>query len=275
MNTHERPRSLPSASRAATALALAAALVPGLALAHSAKLGKNGCHWGGVPKRYHCHTGEFQSRTFEKKSEMRAERRERDHPRKDSDPSLAGYEVRVVRVADGDTIHVMINGQVEKVRYLGVEAPEVSHPDWADADMWRAARLVNSKLVLGKRVNLEFDPQQQRDGHGRLLAYVWADGVMVNAEMVRLGYAQAKKDASLKHWELFARLQDEAREEKRGLWSRLDHETLEVKRRKREREKEREVETARKMTPPAPDQPQPAAEREAASSPTESPSADQ
>src|SRR5574339_522703 len=66
---------------------------------------------------------------------------------------------------------------------------------------------------------------QLRDRYGRLLAYVWtrrSDGgeVMVNAELVRLGYAAVMTvPPNVRHAALFRRLAAEAREEHRGLWA--------------------------------------------------------
>src|SRR5947207_14235634 len=92
----------------------------------------------------------------------------------------------VVRVVDGDTIHVRIGARVEKVRYIGVNTPEVHHPRKGEEPGGREAAEVNRRLVEGKRVRLELDVQE-RDRYGRLLAYVWVGDVMVNAELVRLG----------------------------------------------------------------------------------------
>ena len=81
----------------------------------------------------------------------------------------------------------------------------------------------NRQLVEGQRVRLELDVQE-RDRYGRLLAYVWVerDGapVMVNAELLRLGYAQVMTTPpNVRHAELFLKLQREAREAGRGLWA--------------------------------------------------------
>jgi micrococcal nuclease len=73
--------------------------------------------------------------------------------------------------------------------------------------------------VDGQRVRLELDAQV-RDQYGRLLAYVWVGNVMVNAELVRRGYAQVMTiPPNVKHAALFVRLQREAREAGRGLWA--------------------------------------------------------
>jgi micrococcal nuclease len=135
--------------------------------------------------------------------------------------SLTG---QVVRVVDGDTIHVQLDGRIEKVRYIGVDTPETKHPVRGEEPGGREAAAVNRGLVAGKSVRLEPDVQL-RDRHGRLLAYVWmkrTDGaeVMVNAELVRLGYAQVMTvPPNVVHQSLFLRLQRDAREARRGLWS--------------------------------------------------------
>ena len=128
---------------------------------------------------------------------------------------LAGV---VVRVVDGDTIHVRLGDRVEKVRYIGVNTPEVHHPTKGEEPGGRAAARVNEELVSGKRVRLEMDVQS-RDRYGRLLAYVWVDDLMVNAELVRRGFAQVMTvPPNVRHQGLFLRLERAARAGGRGLW---------------------------------------------------------
>lgn len=124
----------------------------------------------------------------------------------------------VVRVVDGDTIHVRLGERVEKVRYIGVDTPEIQHPTRGEEPGGRQAAQVNRRLVAGRQVQLELDVQA-RDRHGRLLAYVWVGDLMVNAELVRLGYAQVLTvPPNVKHRELLVKLQREARDAGRGLW---------------------------------------------------------
>ena len=98
-------------------------------------------------------------------------------------PTPTRQEVQVVEVVDGDTIKVSIDGQVCTVRYIGVDTPEAV--EW----MGPEARAANKELVEGKTVSLEKDISET-DKYGRLLRYVWVGDLMVNAELVRLGYAQ-------------------------------------------------------------------------------------
>ena len=131
----------------------------------------------------------------------------------------SALEGAVVRIVDGDTIHVRVDGRVEKVRYIGVNTPEVHHPRKGEEPGGRAAAAVNRDLVTGRRVRLELDAQS-RDRHGRLLAYVWVDDTMINAELVRRGFAQVMTvPPNVRHQSLFLELQREARDAGRGLWA--------------------------------------------------------
>ena len=128
-------------------------------------------------------------------------------------------EGTVTRIVDGDTIHVDVGRRIEKVRYIGVNTPEVHHPGKGEEPGGRAAADVNRRLVSGHRVRLELDAQA-RDRHGRLLAYVWVADTMVNAELVRRGFAQVMTiPPNVRHQSLFLKLEREAREAGRGLWT--------------------------------------------------------
>ena len=128
-------------------------------------------------------------------------------------------EGAVVRVIDGDTIQVLVGERLEKVRYIGVNTRELHHPQKGEEPGGREAADVNRALVDGRRVRLELDAQL-RDRHGRLLAYVWVDGTMVNAELVRRGVAQVMTvPPNVRHQAWLLRLEREARTSGRGLWA--------------------------------------------------------
>jgi micrococcal nuclease len=134
-------------------------------------------------------------------------------------PAAAGsIDGTVVRIVDGDTIDVQLADRVEKIRYIGVNAPEVHHPIRGEEPGGREAAEVNRRLVAGRHVRLELDVRT-RDRYGRLLAYVWAGDTMVNAELVRRGYAQVMAvPPNVKYQHLLVKLQREARDAHRGLW---------------------------------------------------------
>jgi micrococcal nuclease len=135
-------------------------------------------------------------------------------------PAHPALDGTVVRVVDGDTIHVRIGARLERVRYIGVNTPEVHHQIRGEEPGGREASEVNRQLVEGRRVRLELDVQE-RDRYGRLLAYVWVGELMVNAELVGRGYAQVMTvPPNVRYQELFLKLQREARDAGRGLWKR-------------------------------------------------------
>jgi micrococcal nuclease len=135
-----------------------------------------------------------------------------------SSTSAGSIEGTVVRVVDGDTIFVRLGDRIEKIRYIGVNSPEIHHPIKGEEPGGRAAAEVNRRLVQGHHLRLELDVRT-RDRYGRLLAYVWAGDTMVNAELLRLGYAQVMTvPPNVRYQDLFMRLQREARDANRGLW---------------------------------------------------------
>jgi micrococcal nuclease len=123
--------------------------------------------------------------------------------------------LKVIRVVDGDTV-VLSDGRT--IRYIGVDTPERGRP------FYEAAKNFNRKLVQGKVMELEFDIERY-DRYGRLLAYVFvrdARGkrIFVNAELVSNGFAKVyTKPPNVRYADLFVRLQEDAREKRRGLWS--------------------------------------------------------
>lgn len=124
----------------------------------------------------------------------------------------------VVKVVSGDTIHVFVNGEVERVRYIGVIAPEPGEGDQTGEPQGNEALRFNRGLVSAKNVRLELDVQE-RDSEGRLLAYVWLGDVMVNAEVVARGYGQVVGGGpNVRYQDMLLRRQQEARTARLGIW---------------------------------------------------------
>jgi micrococcal nuclease len=127
---------------------------------------------------------------------------------------------RVVRVVDGDTIAVRLDGRQERVRYIGVDTPETKKPGSPVECYGKRASAENERLVEGEEVRLVADAEA-RDRYGRMLAYVYRvdDGRFVNAELVRGGFAQPLTiPPNVAHADEFAALARAARRQGRGLW---------------------------------------------------------
>lgn len=97
----------------------------------------------------------------------------------------------VSRVIDGDTIEVMKSGTKEKVRLIGINAPETVDPRRKVECFGREASAYAKEILLGQKVRLMSDDSQTKyDKYGRLLAYMYReDGLFVNKHMIEEGYA--------------------------------------------------------------------------------------
>jgi len=140
--------------------------------------------------------------------------------------------VRVVRIIDGDTITVeMQNGtRPERVRFIGVDAPETRHPQRGVEFFGQEASDFTAQALANRHIWIQFDVGI-RDRFGRLLAYIWTEkpedkdneeevrDKMFNARLLFGGYAQVMTiQPNSRYAELFIEFQREAREESRGLW---------------------------------------------------------
>jgi len=122
----------------------------------------------------------------------------------------APQEIKVKEVEDGDTI-VLSNG--DRVRYIGIDTPETKC--WLS---WEATK-ANEEMVKGKEITLRYGIDSLDDS-GRVLAYVWVDSLLINAELIKKGLAWVYTvSPNLDHREHFISLQKQAREKKLGVWS--------------------------------------------------------
>jgi micrococcal nuclease len=124
----------------------------------------------------------------------------------------------VVRAIDGDTIEARIDGQLEDVRYIGVDTPETVKPDTPVQCFGPRASTFNHRLVEGRHVRLVFGVER-RDVYGRLLAYAYLGHRLVNAILVRRGLARSLTiPPNDRLAPLFRRLELRAAKAGRGLW---------------------------------------------------------
>jgi micrococcal nuclease len=134
------------------------------------------------------------------------------------DRGPAAADALVVRAVDGDTIEARVGGEVEDVRYIGVDTPETVKPGAPVQCFGPRASAFNHHLVEGRRVRLVFGVER-RDDYGRLLAYVRLGRRFVNAELVRRGLARSLTiPPNDRFAPLFRRLELRAARAGRGLW---------------------------------------------------------
>ncbi len=126
--------------------------------------------------------------------------------------------VTVTRIIDGDTIELETG---EKVRYIGINTPEIHHPTKPIQCFGQEAALRNSELVLNKKVRLVKDISET-DRYKRLLRYVYLeDGTFVNSQLLKEGFAYVDTvPPDVKFAGLFKEAMGEARGGKIGLWNK-------------------------------------------------------
>lgn len=124
----------------------------------------------------------------------------------------------VVEVIDGDTIDVLVGGERERVRYIGIDTPEFDYEAGVAKCYAAEAKATNVGLVSGKEVQLVKDVSE-RDDYGRLLRYVYVEDVAVGESLVRAGMARTLRiepDVSRHH--VLKDAEKKARAEGAGRW---------------------------------------------------------
>ena len=131
---------------------------------------------------------------------------------------LNSYEYEVLKVVDGDT--VILNDESKSyLRYIGINTPEILTYDSPGEPFSSQAKELNENLLSGKKIKLEFD-KERYDQYGRMLAYVFADGIFVNEQIVRNGLATSLHiKPNVKYLERILKAEEEAKKYRRGIWS--------------------------------------------------------
>jgi micrococcal nuclease len=121
---------------------------------------------------------------------------------------VSGQSIKVLGISDQPTV-------MSQVRLISIDAPDLQQRPWGDEAKERLEALIGDQPV-----NLEFDVEA-KDQFGRTLAYVWKEGVLLNEQLVKEGYAlfvarspNHKYDLRLERAQQWARLMGQ------GIWNR-------------------------------------------------------
>ncbi|WP_017317071.1 thermonuclease family protein [Mastigocladopsis repens] len=125
---------------------------------------------------------------------------------------------KVAQVVSGQTLEVVGLGNqpslISQVRLLSIDAPDLQQRPWGDAAKQRLEALIGEQPVM-----LEFDVQMQ-DKFGRTLAYAWKNGVLLNEQLVKEGYALfVGRSPNHKYDQRLERAQQWARLMGQGIWN--------------------------------------------------------
>lgn len=115
---------------------------------------------------------------------------------------------KVIKVADGDTITILVNGNKERIRFYGIDAPEKKQ------EYGMKSKDFVSKKVMNKEVKVQV---MDTDRYGRKIGKIYYDGKYLNLESVSKGYSwwyeyYSRNDKDLKE------AQKRAKMYKLGLW---------------------------------------------------------
>lgn len=132
-------------------------------------------------------------------------------------------QATVTSVTDGDTFKVLTDGNLETIRVIGIDTPEIFDPRKPVQCYGKEASAYSKQLLSGKTVYLETDQtQDDRDKYKRLLRFVFLeDGSDFGLTLIREGYAnEYTYDSNPYYYQAeYKKAQTEARENNRGLWN--------------------------------------------------------
>ena len=131
---------------------------------------------------------------------------------------LDNLSVKIVRVNDGDTVTIFANGKKERVRLIGIDAPELGQRPWGRRASRHLKEIIDGS---GNTVTVELDVEK-RDKYGRVLAYLWTDDrELINLRMIEDGYAVLFTiPPNVRHADEFREGQRKARQEGLGIWGK-------------------------------------------------------
>lgn len=132
------------------------------------------------------------------------------------------YEVEVSRFVDGDTTEFYFNGQEERFRFITIDAPEIdrehnNHDPYALESLERVEELLNNADVI----TVEFDSGEVQDDYERYLAYVFADDILLNVQLVEEGLATVRytNTDNRKYIDEMNEAEETAKRQSLGVWS--------------------------------------------------------
>jgi len=145
---------------------------------------------------------------------------------------LSKDEVEFFRCVDGDTARFIRDKKEIKVRFLGIDSPEIEKPNQeAEAYGDAAKNYTCNRLKRAKKVYLEYDEKSDKvDKYDRVLAYVFVDDKLLEESIVKNGYAKVKYiNKNYKYYDKLINAEESAKINKKGIYSEETDEISEEK----------------------------------------------
>ena len=137
-------------------------------------------------------------------------------------PSMTEIAVEFVRVVDGDTIMVKLNGHELRTRYLMIDTPESVKEGLKPQPFGKDASHRNETLLKNaKKITMMFDKGPKADDYDRALTYIYADGVLVSEQLLSEGLAAVSyvNPPNNTYEKQLRDAQAKAKKQKIGIWS--------------------------------------------------------
>ncbi|HEB7556471.1 TPA: thermonuclease family protein, partial [Campylobacter coli] len=115
------------------------------------------------------------------------------------------FKAQVIRVIDGDTIEISTNNKTSKIRFFGIDAPELKQ------NFGKQSKAALEKILKDKEVYIF---SKNKDNYGRIVAIVKLKDVDINQFLVSQGYAWA----DTYYTNAYIKEQEKAQKNKLGLW---------------------------------------------------------
>ena len=153
-------------------------------------------------------------------------------------------EIYSIECIDGDTIRAKVDGETETIRFLAINTPETKYStkDKDEPYAVEASEYTCSRLKEGKTIELEYDKKSNKtDKYGRLLAWIYVDGSLLQKELISNGYA--KVDYIYDKYAYVNELKEaesKAKEDKLAIWKEEIEEKEETKEEVEEKEETKE-----------------------------------
>lgn len=131
-------------------------------------------------------------------------------------------DAKYVSTNDGDTFRLIINGKEERVRLLMVDTPEMNYEDNDPMPYAQTAKSFTMELLENaEKIEVLYDVGPKTDNYGRLLSYVFVDGILLQERLLQEGYAAVRyihePNNSLE--DDFREIEEQAKQKQLNIWS--------------------------------------------------------
>lgn len=141
--------------------------------------------------------------------------------------SIDNYENRIkvkyVSSIDGDTAKFVLNGDNVKIRFIGINAPEIKHDENEESEPYgdEASLFVKNLLENAKKIEIEYEKNASvKDKYDRVLAWIWVDDKLIQEEIISNGLAKTYMlQKNYKYYDKLKNAERKAKEKKIYLWN--------------------------------------------------------